>query len=157
MEIKIKSLIGMITAVSILITLPAMAAMYRYVDENGQVVYTQFRPGPGVKAETIQGPPPPPSTAKASQEALLENLQQQAESREDQKEAAEEEKKAEKAKTLQQRLKKNCEIAKKNLKYLQAQDNRKLVDKDGNDLAITDAQRAQRIQKAREVMQRDCK
>jgi hypothetical protein len=157
MEIKIKSQIRLITTVLILISLPTMADMYRYVDENGQVVYTQFRPGAEVNAATIQGPPSPPSTAKHSREALIENLTLQAESREDKKEAAREAEKARQEKEREEQLKQNCETAKKNLEYLQAQDRRKLVDKDGNSLSMSNTERVQRIKKAREVMQRDCK
>jgi 16S rRNA A1518/A1519 N6-dimethyltransferase RsmA/KsgA/DIM1 with predicted DNA glycosylase/AP lyase activity len=149
-----KSQITLIIASLTLVATSVLAEMYRYIDENGQVVYSQFRPGPDVETQSVKEPPPPPSTAKERQQELLDNLQKQAEIKEDKKEAAD---KTEKEKTKEDQLKKNCEAAKKNLEYLQARDNRILLDKDGNKLSLSDAQRLQRIQKAKEVMQRDCK
>lgn len=132
----------------------AIAEMYKYIDENGQVVYTQFRPDPGVVAETIRGPAPPPSSAKATRQELIDNLVNQAETREDRKAA---QKKAEQEKTRDNQLKQNCEAARKNLKYLQGQDKRTLVDNDGKAITMSDSQRQQQIKKAREIVERDCK
>jgi hypothetical protein len=143
------------TAIFLLLTsFGATAEMYKYIDENGQVVYTQFRPGPGVEAETIRGPAPPPSSAKATRQELIDDLVNQAETREDRK-AAEIE--AEQEKTRNNQLKQNCEAARKNLEYLQGQDKRTLVDSDGKAIKMSDAQRQQQIKKAREIVEQDCK
>lgn len=40
------------------LALPAVAEMYKWVDENGNVHYTQERPPPGIKGDTIKPPPP---------------------------------------------------------------------------------------------------
>ena len=52
----------------IVLTPPAMAEMYKWVDENGNVHYTQERPPPGTKGETIK--PPPPVDSEAAQKQL---------------------------------------------------------------------------------------
>jgi len=143
------------TAIFLLLTsLSAIAEMYKYIDENGQVVYTQFRPDPGVQAETIRGPAPPPSTAKDSQHKLIDSLVKQAETRENRKVA---QKKAAQEKTREKQLKQNCDAARKNLEYLQGQDKRTLVDSDGKAMKMSDSQRQEQIRKAREIVERDCK
>ena len=134
------------------------AEMYKYIDENGQVVYTQFRPDPSLNAEAIKGPAPPPSTAKGDHDNLIENLVKQAENREDQKAAS---KKAEIEKAEEERKKKNCEAARKNLEYLQGQetglDKRLLVDKDGKPVKMSAEDRQNQINEAKEVIEQDCK
>ncbi len=153
-----KKTFSLLFASLMLVSLPVLATMYRYVDESGQVVYTQFCPAPGVEAHTVEAPPPPPSTAKDSQQELLDNLQKNADAREDKKEAEEETEKTEKKQADQERMKRNCEAARKNLKILENRGNRKLLDKDGNVLDLSNEQQMQqRLQRAREVIQRDCK
>jgi len=148
-----------ITAIFLLLTsFSAIAEMYKYIDENGQVVYTQFRPEAGVETETIRGPAPPPSTAKASQQSLIENLVKQEETRQDSRAA---QKKAKQEETRNEQLKQNCKAARANLEYLQrqsqGQDKRMLVDKDGKAMKMSNTQRQQQIKKAKEIIDRDCK
>ena len=52
----------------------AMAEMYKWVDENGRVQYTQERPPPGIKGDTIKPPPPVDSEAAAKQLEAREEL-----------------------------------------------------------------------------------
>ena len=60
----------------------AMAEMYKWVDENGRVQYTQERPPPGIKGDTIKPPPPVDSEAAAKQlEARQELLKGAGEAR----------------------------------------------------------------------------
>lgn len=47
---------------------PVAAEMYKWVDEKGDVHYTQERPPPGIKGETIK--PPPPVDSEAAQQRL---------------------------------------------------------------------------------------
>lgn len=55
------------------------AALYKWTDANGRVVYSDQPPTGNVKVETIQGPPPPsnPNAAKelAAKEAELKKRQ----------------------------------------------------------------------------------
>ena len=44
---------------------PADGTVYRWVDENGQAVYSQFAAPPGQTAEQV-APPPPPAAALMS-------------------------------------------------------------------------------------------
>ena len=135
-------------------TPPLFAEMYRYIDESGQVVYSQFKPKPGVEISTVKAPPPPPSTAEKSRQQLVDSLQKRVDAKQDKKEAEE---KSAKADEDSERKMKNCEAAKRNLANLTASDNRKLVDRKGNVVEISEAKRKQQIQKAQEVIKRDCK
>lgn len=136
------------------LALPAVAQMYRYVDENGQVTYSQFRPPEGTSSTTVRPPPPPPSTAADSRKALVDSLQKREETKQDQQETK---KKQEEKLTEEKRLKQNCEAARKNLANLTAADNRQMVDKDGKALEISKFKRKQMIDQAKAVMKRDCK
>jgi hypothetical protein len=132
---------------------PVFAEMYRYVDENGQVVYSQFRPDTETAPSTVKAPPPPPSTAGQSRQQLIESLQRKEDIKEDMKKA-EEKSAAEAAK--RERQQKNCEAAKKNLEAYSAGPEKKVVDAEGNPVQLTDYQRNQEIRKAREVMAKEC-
>ncbi len=68
---------------------PALGALYKWVDSNGRVVYSDQPPTGDVKVETISGPPPP-----ANPNAPQELANKQMESRKQQTEAAASAKKA---------------------------------------------------------------
>jgi hypothetical protein len=74
---------------------PVAAAMYKWVDENGQVHYTQEKPPPGVQGQTIKPPPEVDTEAAEKQletrEKLLNEAQEgRTKSREEAAKAAEE-------------------------------------------------------------------
>ena len=62
-------------AALVLAASPAHAALYKWTDANGRVIYSDQPPNGNFKVETIDGPPPPanPNAAKelASKEAEL--------------------------------------------------------------------------------------
>lgn len=68
---------------------PALGALYKWVDANGRVVYSDQPPTGDVKVETISGPPPP-----SNPNAPAELANKQFESRKQQTEAAASAKKA---------------------------------------------------------------
>lgn len=132
---------------------PLFAEMYRYIDDSGQVVYSQFKPKPDVDASTVKAPPPPPSTAEKSRQDLVDSLQKSVDSKQDAKDA---EKIAAKEDAEAERKRKNCDAARKNLELFTATDNRKIIGKDGEELSLSDAKRKQQIQKAQDVIAKDC-
>ena len=144
-----------VLAFSILLTMTSQlfAEMYRYIDENGQVVYSQFKPKPDVETSTVKAPPPPPSTAGQSRQELIDSMQK----REDAKQAKKEADRQQALETeTRQRQQKNCESAKNNLEALMAQKG-KIVDKEGNEIQLSDKQREQEIEKARNIMKNECR
>ena len=60
---------------------PAQGALYKWVDANGRVVYSDQPPAGDIKVETISGPPPPsnPNAPKDLANKQLESKKQQTE------------------------------------------------------------------------------
>lgn len=62
------------------VALPATAALYKWTDANGRVVYSDQPPPPGVKSEPVNAAPPPANANAvrelAEQEAELKKRQQ---------------------------------------------------------------------------------
>ena len=74
------------------LALPAMAEMYKWVDENGNVHYTQERPPPGTQGETLK--PPPPVNSEVAEKQLESRQELLNEAREGRTKSAEEARKA---------------------------------------------------------------
>ena len=75
---------GIVIVASLLAATPAMAALYKWTDANGRVIYSDQPPMGNVKVESIKAPPPPadPNAAKdlANKEVeLLKRRQSRAE------------------------------------------------------------------------------
>lgn len=90
---------------------------YRWVDDSGNVVYSQTPPPDGRPAETIAPPPPPaedPEAARQRLDAATEKLEQSAEEREQLKQEQ-----ARKKQEAEQR-RKNCEAARRNLETIRS-------------------------------------
>jgi hypothetical protein len=73
---------GLMLALGALVLAPAHAALYKWTDSNGRVVYSDQPPMRNYKAELVQGASPPsnPNAAKelAAKEAELKKRQQEA-------------------------------------------------------------------------------
>ena len=80
------------------VTPPALGALYKWVDANGRVVYSDQPPTGGVKVETISGPPPPanPNAPQDLANKQLESKKQQTEAAANAKKAAQQRAEAEK-------------------------------------------------------------
>jgi len=102
-------------ALAAALSLPAMAALYKWTDANGRVVYSDQPPPGGVKSEVV-GPAPPP----ANPNAVKEMASQDQEMRKRQLDRAEAEKKAEKDRSLATRRQDLCLIVRGKIKDLGA-------------------------------------
>ncbi len=95
------------------ITLSAPATIYRWVDENGQVVYSQTPP-PSGRAETVAPPPPPAESPEQARQRLDQQLKRLEELDEKRRKAREEtqqkENQARKKAEICQRARQNLEI-----------------------------------------------
>ena len=98
------------------LTGPAQAQSYRWVDENGNVVYSQLPPPGGREATEIAPPPPPAETPEQASQRLQEALQQSADRHEDQELA---DKKAAKEAATAADAAKRCQAARQNLQNLE--------------------------------------
>ena len=142
---------GGITLILIsLVSAHAFAAMYKWVDEDGNVQYTQTPPPAGIQAETIK-PPPQVDTGAALKE--LEAQQEKAnELRETRLESAEKEAQANQDMELRR---KNCEMARARLASYE-QPMVKFVQEDGSRVRATEEERQAEIAKSQDMIKEWC-
>jgi hypothetical protein len=128
--------------------LAAGAQAYRWVDEKGQVHYSQTPP-PGKNAQPVA--PPPPPAAAPNQDALKRALQDGA--------AGEPESRAqaERMAEYQQQLEQQCKQAREQLAYMEAKTSQRLgtTDEQGNVSRVTEEQfQARRSELQRTIAER---
>ena len=131
----------------------SQAAMYKWVDENGQTVYSQIPPTSG-QSTRMKPPPPPAETPEEARQRLnqrLQTLEDKAEDKElaGQKEAKEGE--------LAEVYKSNCAAAQHNLMFLESNPRKLVGQPDGSYVRITEEERQQKMQEAREQVEKFCK
>jgi len=156
-------LIKLLPIFSILFISTASAEMYRYIDEEGKVIYSQFKPTTAKEFSTIAPPPPPPGSQKVAAEPLPEATEEMSENTDPENAADSEatdeqaQAKAEQEKANLAIKRKNCEAAKSNLKVLESVDpNQRIIGQDGKELKFDDAQRQAKIREAKKVIKASC-
>ena len=140
--------------ISLILLTPATARTYRWVDENGQTVYSQSRPPSG--EVTIIKPPPPapdsePNETMNKLKARLDASDKAKKKKNDAKEKGDKE-----ARNAEIR-KKNCENAKSNLTSLEQHARVRMKMDDGNYKHLTDEERAAEVEKAKKAIEKYCK
>jgi len=135
-----------------LMAAPAAATMYKWVDANGRVVYSDQPPPANVKSEIVN-PPPPPANPNAARE--LED--QDAANKQKEKKRAEDAKAAEKAQQTVQRRREACANALGQLKALQANNENffRFNDK-GEKVYYNDEMRRQELGRQQEIVRENC-
>jgi hypothetical protein len=131
----------------------AVAASYRYVDEQGRTVYSQTPP-PGQEAERLRlDPGPPPGETEAARQRLKGQLERDLDQRWEEDRAAEEQAAA--ATRARQRAE-TCSAARKNLKTLQTLGARMLRLPDGEVIRVGEDEREEMMDEARRQMEDNC-
>lgn len=132
---------------------PAMAKLYKWVDENGVTQYTQTPPPKGDFSDVKPAPKPAvdPQQAQTEMQKRLEAFKQRREDSaknqaEADKQAAERAEKAQK-----------CDKARKNLAFLQTHARIRSIDKDGNATLLPEEQRQEKIKQANDAIKKYCK
>ena len=126
--------------------------IYKWIDENGQVQYTQTPP-PNVPAERMKGAPPPANDPEAARGDLQRQLDAFDEQRAQRDEAfAEQKQKEENARIRKQ----NCETARKNLAKLRRGGNNAYMTPEGEVVRLSDDERARRIEDAKQGVKDNC-
>ena len=128
----------------------ASAAMYKWVDEDGNTHYTQSPPPGDVQAETIA--PPPDVNTKQAVEKLQQQQEKAGEFEKQRQEAAEEQRKKDEEIS---RKKSNCEMARKRLASYE-QPRVKFVQEDGTRVRATEEERQEQIKKSQEMIDEFC-
>lgn len=142
------TLISLILVLGSMVTGVTTAATYKWVDEEGNVNYSQVPPPGHRKVEKIAPPPavapPPPTTETAKQTGEKRAEPDKGE----QQPAVDTEQEAE-------IYKRNCEIATSNLDVYKTSN--RIKTPDGNIVRLTDEMREQKIMEAQEAIEKYCR
>jgi len=134
---------------SLIILAPANAAMYKWLDENGNVVYSQQPPEEG-PYEVIKAKNPPPASRSTPPPASSFTAEAQKDQEENQLDRKVEQ---EAAKSAQLRAD-NCKAAKHNLETYTVY--RRIKNDEGEVIRLDDNERAKRIQEAKDAIKEFC-
>jgi FKBP-type peptidyl-prolyl cis-trans isomerase len=143
---------------ALLLAMPPLAAsaeIVKWVDDKGQVHYSDQAPPQAKKAKTLNlpaapsAPPPPPAEAKSTAEKERDFQQRRMDAEAAEKKAAEAQKQAEQDR-------RNCAAARSNLQSLESG---RVVryDENGEKVFLDDAQRAAAMEQARKDISQWCK
>lgn len=132
--------------------LPHASDIYKWVDDDGQVHYTQMQPS-GRPSERLKGAAPPADDPQAARSDLQRQLDAFDERRAQRDEAFAEQKRKEEIAEIR---KQNCETANKNLANLRRGGNTVYMTPEGEAVRLTDEERAKRIATAKQNIKDNC-
>lgn len=127
-------------------------AIYKWVDDNGEVHYTQVPPQNREYETLKQASAPADNPAR-----IRNNLKEQVDAMDKaQQEKQEKIKDAEQWSRIQKRRRENCEIANKNLANLHQGGQKAIMTPDGEVIRLTDDERQRRIDEANKQIKENC-
>ena len=146
--------IGSSFCLFLLLPAVALAGTYRWVDDEGNVVYSQTPPPDGREVREIAPPPSPaedPAAARKRLKALTEEAEKSSQRRREQRES-QNRKKAE-----AERRQKNCEAARYNLElFLNRPPNVLFKTGENEYRRFTPEERQQQIDKLQKIIEKNC-
>jgi hypothetical protein len=139
-------------ALSVLVSPLAQTAMYKWVDEDGNVTYSQKKPPAGADVEEIKkhGGSVTAEEAEGELQSLRDKVKYRQEDRDIKDDIAEQQ--AERSATI----KKNCEIARNNKSLLETTARVTVKDEDGNDYFLEEGDRQNKLLDAQAQIDRYC-
>jgi hypothetical protein len=133
---------------------PAAAAkMYRWVDADGTVVYSQTPPPGERPAVTIAPPPPPPEPPEVARQRLDEQLKKSEDAKKEQQKATEKE---QKTAARSAELEKYCDNARRNLELLENRPPRRYQLPNGEFRTFSEDEQRAEIQKLKDYIKKSC-
>lgn len=134
------------------------AEMYRWVDSQGRVHYSDEPPPAGAKSSKTVTPPPPSSYAPSGEGVKAKTWQEKdMEFRQRQSAQAEAQAKKEKEEADAKQKKQNCENARKSLQALESGQRVSVPNEKGEQQLMDDAARQKAIAEARKAVDTWCK
>ncbi|HEU5177468.1 MAG TPA: DUF4124 domain-containing protein [Burkholderiales bacterium] len=148
---------AIIFGLGVLFAAAAAAQQYKWVDQNGKVQYGDVPP-PGVKAQRLKPPPgaPAPAAAAKKDEKGAKALSPEAAYRKRQEDAQKENEKAAQAEQEAAAKRENCARAQESLRTLESGQRIARTDAKGERYYLEDAQIAQEITRARQMVRESC-
>jgi hypothetical protein len=140
-------------------TASVQAQVYKWVDKDGKVQYSDQAPPPDVTKSTVQKGISTSSSSPAvqSDKAAEKAPDKGKEFEKRRSDSADKQKKADEASKLAGRKQESCEDARANLKGLEAGGRISKTDANGERYFLDDDQRQQEIARAQDVMAESCK
>jgi hypothetical protein len=132
------------------------AAISKWVDDQGQVHYSDQPPPPGNQPKTLREDADAPDSASGAS-ATKTLAEHEAELKKDKAEKQSAADKAAQLKAAEDTLKANCANAQQNLRSLESGMRIMEVDANGQRYYVDDTQRQQRIDKAKQDISNSCK
>ena len=133
---------------------PARGEMYKWTNAAGEVQYTQVPPPGGIKTEKIQGAPPPADDPDKINEKLQNEVDAMDETLARQEEEA---RKKSSHQEIDEAYEKNCISARNNLAALQEGGRKRYLTADGQVIHLSEEERQQRINEAKDQIDESCK
>lgn len=134
------------------------AAVSKWVDDQGQVHYSDQPPPPAeAKSETLRSASGTQEPASSSVDATKTTAEQEADLKKDKAEKQAAADKSAQKKAAEDALKANCAAAQENLRSLQSGVRVMEIDAKGERSYLDDTQRQQRIDKAQQDISNNCK
>ena len=144
--------LGLVLILGLLVPTASSAAMYKWVDENGNVYYSDKKPPEVTSAQEIKK-----QSSGVTDEEAQENLESLTGKAADQQNDREVKASiAEEQATRDETIKKNCEIAKQNLTLLTSTARVTLKDENGEDYFLPDEEKESKTRDARAQVDRYC-
>ncbi|HSH30492.1 MAG TPA: DUF4124 domain-containing protein [Thiohalobacter sp.] len=147
-----KSLLRTLLPLTLLFSTGLPAAMYKWVDENGQTHYSQYPP-PDREYEALAPPPPPASDAGQAQQELEQLLQRQDEQRQAREQAEQE---AAAAGRQAEQRQQACAAARHNLEILTTGGRKRITGPDGVARYLPEEERQAKIAEAQKQIEEYC-
>lgn len=154
-----KKLFTIFIAIALFFPLSVTAGkVYKWKDKNGRTHYSQFpHPDKSKKTEEIKTTEQSAEEKDSARRKLKELDAQRKKDTEEYYKNKKEEKKAEREAKKAEKRAENCEIARKNLSVLSNQANRRFSDGTGNTSYYSDEERAAKIKKQQDFIDKYCK
>ena len=128
--------------------------IYKWVDQNGAIQYTQFPPPAGNEVLEVRNAPPPADDPAAERARIQQETEALDERMEERKEAAAKAEQRAKNRKIRQE---NCAIARKNLAELEQGGIKRYRLSDGTVLRLTEEDRQKRIADTEAEIAENCK
>lgn len=130
---------------------PAAAALYKWTDANGRVVYSDQPPSADVKSEVVR-----PASPSANPNAAKDNANRDAELKQRQAQRAEQEKKAEKTRADAAKKGEFCAQARGQLKALDSDLPVYRFNENGEPVYVDDALRQKERERLQSLLRENC-